>query len=103
MQAESAVEPDRRTVLASLEGIIASSAGLTNDACILVTHGLPGWAEIAFVTELYWNRRRKKFRVRLHGKRVGGLDITASPGERGILPEHWVLYSGSTHRRPVRS
>ena len=68
--------PTAETIFSEHERLQVASAGLNNDATIVVTPELIDWAHIIIVMEKsHRNKLSKKFRNYLKGKRVVCLDI----------------------------
>jgi predicted protein tyrosine phosphatase len=68
--------PTAEQVFSSWPGIETDSAGISNDADIMLSTEQVEWADIIFVMEkTHRNKLSKKFRASLNGKRVICLDI----------------------------
>ena len=68
--------PTAEQVFSTWPGIEADSAGISNDASVVLSTEQVEWADIIFVMEkTHRNKLSKKFRASLNGKRVICLDI----------------------------
>ncbi|MBL8151379.1 MAG: phosphotyrosine protein phosphatase, partial [Blastocatellia bacterium] len=68
--------PTAEQVFSTWEGIEVSSAGLDNDAKVVVTPDILRWADLIFVMEKpHRNKLSKKFRAHISGKRIICLNI----------------------------
>ncbi|QOZ09501.1 low molecular weight protein tyrosine phosphatase family protein [Bradyrhizobium sp. CCBAU 51765] len=68
--------PTAEQVFSTWPGIEADSAGLSNDADVVLSTEQVEWADIIFVMEkTHRNKLNRKFRASLNGKRVICLDI----------------------------
>ena len=68
--------PTAEQVFSAWPGIEADSAGISNDADVVLSSEQVEWADIIFVMEkTHRNKLNRKFRSSLNGKRVICLDI----------------------------
>ena len=68
--------PTAEQVFSTWPGIEADSAGLSNDADVVLSAEQVEWADIIFVMEkAHRNKLNRKFRSSLNGKRIICLDI----------------------------
>lgn len=68
--------PTAEQVFSTWPGIETDSAGISNDASVLLSTEQVDWADIIFVMEkTHRNKLNRKFRSSLNGKRVICLDI----------------------------
>ena len=68
--------PTAEQVFSAWPGIETDSAGISNDADVLLSTEQVEWADIIFVMEkAHRNKLNRKFRASLNGKRVICLDI----------------------------
>ena len=68
--------PTAEQVFSTWPGIETDSAGISNDADVLLSTEQVEWADIIFVMEkAHRNKLNRKFRASLNGKRVICLDI----------------------------